>query len=249
MAIGVWITSFSAGGAIGPLVGGVLLEHFWWGSVFLLAVPVMALLLVLGPRLLPEYRDPAAGPARPAQQRRSRSVAMLAVVYGLKQIGRRAASACCRCSPSSSGSGWASAFVRRQRRLADPLIDLRLFGVPRVQRRAGPQHPSHRSSMFGSFLFVAQYLQLVLGLSPLEAGLWTLPRAVGVRRRLAADARAGAPASGPAHVMAGGAGAGRRSGSCARPARRRDGRARLVVGSWWSALASRRCSRWPPTWS
>src|SRR6266498_5588645 len=60
-AIGVWITSFSAGGAIGPLLGGVLLEHFWWGSVFLLAVPVMALLLVLGPRVLPEYRDPEAG--------------------------------------------------------------------------------------------------------------------------------------------------------------------------------------------
>jgi MFS transporter, DHA2 family, multidrug resistance protein len=60
-AIGVWITSFSAGGAIGPLLGGVLLEHFWWGSVFLLAVPVMVLLLVLGPRVLPEYRAPGAG--------------------------------------------------------------------------------------------------------------------------------------------------------------------------------------------
>ena len=60
VAIGVWIAGFSAGGAIGPVLGGVLLEHFWWGSVFLLAVPVMALLLVLGPRLLPEYRDPDA---------------------------------------------------------------------------------------------------------------------------------------------------------------------------------------------
>src|SRR5262245_3070386 len=60
-AIGVWIAAFSAGGAIGPLLGGVLLERFWWGSVFLLALPVMALLLVLGPRVLPEYRDPQAG--------------------------------------------------------------------------------------------------------------------------------------------------------------------------------------------
>jgi MFS family permease len=57
----VWITSFSVGGAIGPLLGGVLLEWFWRGSVFLLAVPVMALLLVLGPLLLPEFRDPRAG--------------------------------------------------------------------------------------------------------------------------------------------------------------------------------------------
>jgi DHA2 family multidrug resistance protein-like MFS transporter len=60
-AIGVWATSFAAGPAIGPLAGGVLLEFFWWGSVFLLAVPVMALLLVLGPVLLPEFRDPEAG--------------------------------------------------------------------------------------------------------------------------------------------------------------------------------------------
>src|SRR5215211_7059263 len=57
-AIGIWITSFSAGGAIGPVLGGALLEHFWWGSVFLLAVPVMAMLLVLGPIMLPEFRDP-----------------------------------------------------------------------------------------------------------------------------------------------------------------------------------------------
>ena len=61
VAIGLWVTSYSVGAAIGPLVGGVLLEHFWWGSVFLLAVPVMVLLLVVGPRLLPEYRDPRPG--------------------------------------------------------------------------------------------------------------------------------------------------------------------------------------------
>src|SRR3954470_1638075 len=60
VAIGVWITSYSAGGAIGPLLGGVLLEPFWWGSVFLAGVPVMALLLAVGPVLLPEYRDPKA---------------------------------------------------------------------------------------------------------------------------------------------------------------------------------------------
>ncbi len=68
IAIAVWVTSFSAGAAIGPLAGGLLLEFFWWGSVFLLAVPVMALLLVVGPRLLPEFRDPERRAARPAER-------------------------------------------------------------------------------------------------------------------------------------------------------------------------------------
>ena len=82
-AIAVWATSFAAGAAIGPLAGGLLLEFFWWGSVFLLAVPVMALLLVLGPVLLPEFRDPGAG--RPDLFSAALSVAaVLAAIYGLK---------------------------------------------------------------------------------------------------------------------------------------------------------------------
>jgi len=60
-AISVWIMAYSVGGAIGPLIGGLMLEHFWWGSVFLLSVPIMGLLLIVGPILLPEYRDPSAG--------------------------------------------------------------------------------------------------------------------------------------------------------------------------------------------
>jgi MFS transporter, DHA2 family, multidrug resistance protein len=87
VAIGIWITSLSAGGAIGPVPGGVLLERFWWGSVFLLAVPVMALLLVLGPRVLPEYRDPAAGRLDLASAGLS-LVTVLAVVFGLKQVAQ-----------------------------------------------------------------------------------------------------------------------------------------------------------------
>ena len=84
-AIGVWISSFSAGGAIGPLIGGVLLTWFWWGSVFLIAVPVMILLLAVGPFLLPEYRDEKAGRIDLASAGLS-LVAVLATIYGIKHI-------------------------------------------------------------------------------------------------------------------------------------------------------------------
>jgi DHA2 family multidrug resistance protein-like MFS transporter len=105
-AIGIWITSFSLGGAIGPVLGGVLLEFFWWGSVFLLAVPVMALLLVLGPILLPEYKDPDAGRLDLLSAALS-LVSVLAVIYGLKQIaqaGSRPSPSWPSCSAWSSGS-------------------------------------------------------------------------------------------------------------------------------------------------
>src|ERR687897_2593955 len=87
IAIGIWVTSFSAGAVIGPPLGGVLLEFFWWGSVFLLAVPVMAVLLVLGPILLPEYRDPEAGRLDLPSAALSLA-AVLAVIYGLKQVAQ-----------------------------------------------------------------------------------------------------------------------------------------------------------------
>jgi MFS family permease len=125
VAIGIWITSFSAGGAVGPVLGGVLLERFWRGAVFLLALPVMALLLVLGPRVLPEYRDPAAGRLDLPSAALS-LVAVLAVVFGLKlsaQDGLGGLPAAAVLVGLVVGVG----FVRRQRRLADPMIDLRLF--------------------------------------------------------------------------------------------------------------------------
>jgi len=175
-AIGVWIGAFSAGGAIGPVLGGVLLELFWWGSAFLLALPVMALLLVLGPRVLPEYNDPGAGRLDLRSAAMS-VVAMLAAIWGLKQIAQ-------------DGLGWASVlsilgglvvgvlFVRRQRRLDDPVVDVGLFRI----RAFNAALATNFLAIFvavGYFLFVAQYLQLVLGLSPLQAGLWSLPSALG----------------------------------------------------------------------
>jgi DHA2 family multidrug resistance protein-like MFS transporter len=175
-AIGVWATSFSVGAAIGPLLGGVLLEFFWWGSVFLLAVPVMALLLVLGPRLLPEFRDPDAGRLDLVSAVLS-VVAVLAVIYGLKKVAESGFGSPALAS-ILAGLAVGLVFVLRQRTLADPLIDLRLFRSPTFSASLAANTLSIAIA-FGIFFFIAQYLQLVLGLSPLEAGLWTVPSAGG----------------------------------------------------------------------
>jgi DHA2 family multidrug resistance protein-like MFS transporter len=176
VAVGVWITSFSAGAAVGPLVGGLLLEQFWWGSVFLVAVPVMALLLVVGPSLLPEFRPPETGRLDLVGATVS-LVAVLAVIYGLKQIAQDGVG----WVPTGSivaGLAFGAAFVRRQRRVADPLIDLRLFRVPAFSSALAANTLGFFVA-FGAAVFIAQYLQLVVGLSPLEAGLWSLPGAGG----------------------------------------------------------------------
>lgn len=171
-AIGIWVTSYSVGAAIGPLLGGVMLHYFWWGSVFLLAVPVMVLLLILAPILLPEYRDEAAGRLDLASAALSLA-AVLAMIYGIKLIAEH-------------GPGWLPAlsigtglllgalFLRRQRHLDAPLIDVSLFRSP-VFSASLAINLFAVFSAAGAFLFVAQYLQLVLGLAPFHAGLWTLP--------------------------------------------------------------------------
>jgi DHA2 family multidrug resistance protein-like MFS transporter len=174
IAIGIWIASFSAGAAIGPVLGGIMLTWFWWGSVFLLAVPVMGLLLVLGPRLLPEHRDPAAGRIDIPSAALS-LCAMLAIVYGLKAAaeGRFGAESAL---VAAAGLALGSIFIMRQRRLALPLVDLGIF-----------RHRGFSAALaiclmgffvaFGSFMLVAMHLQLVVGLTPMQAGLWSLPSA------------------------------------------------------------------------
>ncbi|HEX2058731.1 MAG TPA: MFS transporter [Actinomycetota bacterium] len=176
-AIGIWGTSFAAGGAVGPLVGGLLLEAFWWGSVFLINVPVMALLLVLGPRLLPEFKDPGAGRIDLASALLSLA-AVLPVIYGLKQIAEHGVRTS-GVAPVVAGLVIGAVFVRRQTRLEDPLIDLRLFRFPAFSVSVASNALTGFIA-FGTFLFTAQYLQLVVGLSPLEAGLWSLPSSVAV---------------------------------------------------------------------
>ncbi|RZL93146.1 MAG: MFS transporter [Variovorax sp.] len=175
VAIGVWIASFSVGGTLGPLIGGVLLEHFWWGSVFLISVPVMVLLLLIAPLLLPEYRDPAAGRLDLVSAAQS-LLAVLAMIYGLKHIAEVGVGIA-PLTAIAVGVAVGIAFIRRQGRLADPLIDLRLFRVPAFSAALVINTMAFFIA-FGSFLFIAQYFQLVLGLSALEAGLWSVPSGV-----------------------------------------------------------------------
>jgi MFS transporter, DHA2 family, multidrug resistance protein len=172
VAVGVWIMSYSLGGAIGPLLGGLMLQFFWWGSVFLLAVPVMVVILVLGPLLLPEFKDPEAGRLDLLSAAMS-LISVLAVIYGLKQIVQDGYGP----TPVAAivvGIVVGVAFVLRQTKLADPLIDLRLFRVHAFSASLAV-YTLGILVLFGAFLFIFQYLQLVLDMPPLEAGLWTLP--------------------------------------------------------------------------
>jgi DHA2 family multidrug resistance protein-like MFS transporter len=173
-AVSVWVTCFSVGAAVGPLVGGVLLQFFWWGSVFLVAVPIMVVILAIGPTLLPEFRNPDAGRLDVLSAVLS-LVAVLAGIYGLKHWATEGMDTFAVGSILLS-LVMGTVFVRRQHRLADPLVDLELFRVPAFSASLAV----NAAGIFvaaGVFLFITQYLQLVVGLTPLEAGLLTIPSA------------------------------------------------------------------------
>jgi len=171
-AIGIWITSYSVGGAIGPLVGGVLLDHFWWGSVFLISVPVMVLLLIVGPILLPEFRDPKAERMDLVSAVLSLG-AVLLVIYGIKQVAQGVGGAV----PTLTIVGGVvvgTLFIRRQQTLTHPLIDLRLFKA-RAFSTALAAYTLATFVAFGIFLYISQYLQVVRGLTPIQSGVCMLP--------------------------------------------------------------------------
>jgi MFS transporter, DHA2 family, multidrug resistance protein len=177
VAISLWMTGFTGGMVIGPLVGGALLESFWWGSVFLLGVPVMAVLLVAGPLLLPEYRDPAPGRLDLVSVALSLA-AVISAIYGIKEIAAYGPGAA-PVMAVLAGLVLGAVFVRRQRRLADPLLDLGLFAERRFSGALGTLMLVILVGP-GIMLLTAQYMQLVAGLTPLEAGLWTLPQAAAL---------------------------------------------------------------------
>lgn len=175
VALGIWTGSFALGGLAGPLVGGLLLERFWWGSVFLVAVPVMLLLLGAGPFLLPEYRGAEARRVDITSAALSLA-AVLAFVYGLKRIAENGLQPAYGAAVVL-GVGAAVWFVRRQRRLTHPVVDL---GLLRASSFSAPLLilGAIFFVLYGTQFITAQYLQLVAGLTPLTAGLLTLPGTV-----------------------------------------------------------------------
>ncbi len=184
LAIAVWGSGFSGGMALGPVLGGWLLEHFWWGSVFLVNVPVMLVLLVAGPFLLPEAKDPKPGRFDALSAVLSLA-AMLPVVYGIKRFAEHGLDPIAALA-AVAGLGVGVVFVRRQRALTDPMLDLSLFRH-RAFSASVLTNLLGVFSLVGLLFLVPQYLQLVLGLRPMTAALWLLPTTVaGVAGSLAA---------------------------------------------------------------
>ncbi|BBX49974.1 MFS transporter [Mycolicibacterium poriferae] len=178
IAVGIWASAFSAGAALGPVIGGVLLEHFWWGSVFLINIPAMVVLVVGGLVLLPEHRNPEPGPWDLPSVGLS-MVGMLGVVYAIKE-GIAAAAHGLRIDAVLAallGAAALTLFVRRQLRLPVPLIDVRLFRRP-VFTGVVVANLLSVLGLSGLVFFLSQYFQLVRGYGPLQAGLAELPAAV-----------------------------------------------------------------------
>jgi len=176
-AIGMWTGGAMSGVMFGPVISGVLLDHFWWGSVFLINLPFMALLLVLAPFLLPEYRSPQTGRFDLLSSGLS-FAAVLPAVFGTSEIAENGVDAL-RVGGVAAGLLMAALFLLRQRRAAHPMVDLGLF---RGRGYSGSLATCLIAmfAILGNAMFLTQYLQSVLGMSPLEAALWSLVPSLGI---------------------------------------------------------------------
>ncbi|MER7953485.1 MFS transporter [Streptomyces sp. NPDC096030] len=176
LAIGIWGATASAGAAVGPVVGGALLQHFYWGSVFLINLPVMAVLVLVGIKLLPESRNPVAGPWDLVSVGLS-LVGVIGVVYAIKEVASHGLTWEVGAA-AVVGAAALYSFVRRQHTLTAPLLDMRLF----KHRGFSGAVLADLLTVFGLsglVFFLSQFLQLVQGRDPLEAGLAELPAAIG----------------------------------------------------------------------
>jgi DHA2 family multidrug resistance protein-like MFS transporter len=176
-AIAAWSSTLATGAAVGPIVGGLMLNHFWWGSVFLINTPVMVLVLILAPILLPERRDPSRGKMDLVGVLLSLA-GILPLIYGGKELvvdGYSPRSAII----AGIGVLFLGAFIVRQRLAAQPLLDLKLF------RNGGFSgsilvNLTVMLGFMGIGILLNQYLQLVHGMSPFKAALWCAAAMPGV---------------------------------------------------------------------
>ncbi len=176
-AIAFWSAVLMGGITIGPVLGGFLLEHFWWGSVFLINTPAMVLLLVLAPVLLPEFKAPVAGRFDLLGSVLSLT-AVLPIIWGIKELAANGASMLPMVA-IVAGLVFGVLFVQRQRTARAPMLELGMF---RNRAFSGSLAANTVASLalVGNAVFMTQYLQLVQGLSPLTAALWSLAPSVGV---------------------------------------------------------------------
>ncbi|MFH8839747.1 MFS transporter [Streptomyces sp. NPDC017868] len=173
-AIGIWTATAAIGAATGPVLGGFLVENYWWGSVFLINIPLMALILPLGRRLLPESRGAADGPWDVLGALMA-AAGVLLCVLGVKHVGAGGSPlSLATAGPLFTGFALLVLFVRRQKRRPHPLIDVSLFSRAAFTTSVGCIVIG-MLALVGLELIAIQYLQLVLGLSPLETGLRLLP--------------------------------------------------------------------------
>ncbi|MFD3699269.1 MFS transporter [Streptomyces sp. NPDC058646] len=174
LAIGIWTAVAAIGAASGPVLGGFLVQHYWWGSVFLINIPLMALILPLGRWLLPESKGKPEGPWDVLGALMA-AAGVLGAVFGVKRLGaERELFDAEALVPLVIGASLLILFVRRQKRLAHPLIDMRMFSRVAFSTSVGCIVLA-MLALVGLELIAVQYLQLVLHLSPLETGLRLLP--------------------------------------------------------------------------
>ncbi|MBA3348961.1 MAG: DHA2 family efflux MFS transporter permease subunit, partial [Actinobacteria bacterium] len=175
-AIAIWAGLSGAGAAIGPIAGGWLLEHFWWGSVFLLNVPVVIAALLGGRWLVPTSRDPSEAPLDPVGATLS-IVGLGALLYGIIEAPTHGWSSGTTIVAFIAASAVLFAFALWELKSDHPMLDLRYFRDRRFSTASGAITLVF-FAMFGTFFLLTQYLQTVKGYSPFEAGLLTLPLAL-----------------------------------------------------------------------
>src|SRR5437870_8680301 len=175
-AIAIWAGLAGAGAAIGPIASGFLLEHFWWGSVFLVNLPVVALALIGGRFLIPSSKDPRQPPLDPVGALLS-IAGLAALLYGIIEAPNHGWSSGTTLTFLGTGIAILAVFGAWELRSSHPMLDLRFFRNPQFSSACATINMVF-FAMFGTFFLLTQYLQLVLGYSALEAGTRTLPMAL-----------------------------------------------------------------------